>query len=116
MLDAPTVKAFRVDEDLRKRLIRSLRVLLTFYGLELDDADADDVWVAQAPNFNSHSRFWLTPGNHNYLRLTRIMRSLASLGCRAHAIGLQRFLLDLYREAGGKIGPQTLKYWRDAVS
>ena len=116
ILDASAIAEFRGSEKLRSNLIRSLRVMLAFYGLELDDADEEDVWITEAPTFNNRSRVWLSRGNHNYLRMTRIMKSLALLGCRAHALGLKRFLLGLYRKAGGKIGSDTLKFWSDAVT
>jgi hypothetical protein len=43
--------------------------------------------------FLERSRNWLRPGNHNHLRLTRIMQSLWILGLRAEAKALQRCLL-----------------------
>lgn len=43
ILDANAITEFRGSEKLRANLIRSLRVMLAFYGLELDDADAEDV-------------------------------------------------------------------------
>lgn len=59
---------------------------------------------------------WLTPGNHNMLRLTRILRSLTLLGLEHEAHALLASLEAVY-EAGGAaaIGPVTLTFWRRAV-
>jgi hypothetical protein len=59
---------------------------------------------------------WLTPANHNFLRLTRIMKSMTLLGLRSCAQALLACLEQLYRgEAGKTIGSRTMRYWRDAV-
>jgi hypothetical protein len=66
--------------------------------------------------FAPRGRVWLHPGNHNHLRLTRIMESLATLGLRDEALALQRCLLDdIARERGG-VSETTLKFWRGVIA
>jgi hypothetical protein len=89
--------------------------LLRFYGLECDATDPDDVYVDPALIFEVRSRVWLSPGNHNYLRITRILRSTQHLGCSAYARGLFDCLHRLYLEAGGRIGEETYSHWRKAM-
>ena len=115
VLNSETITAFLARPELRAMLLRSFRVMLRFYGLTLDDDDPEDIVVSKATTFSERSRFWLTPRNHNYLRLTRIMTSLSILGCGSHASALQRFLVDLYREAGGRIGVDSVEHCRKAV-
>ena len=43
--------------------------MAAFYGLTIDDSDPDDVGFARAKHFSERRSHWLTPGNHNYLRL-----------------------------------------------
>lgn len=56
---------------------------------------------------------WFTPGNHNLLRVTRIVRCLTVLGQGAVA----RLFLDeilALPDAERRAGPVTLRYWRAA--
>ena len=101
-------------QELRETLLRAFRRMLQFYGLQCDDDDPDDIHIAKAENYAQRQRVWLTPGNHNYLRLTRILRSLVILGCEPYAVALLECLERLYRERGGVIGPLALSHRRVA--
>jgi len=107
-----TIRAFAADGTLRARLRAALDRMVGFYGLRHRGAriEIDDV------RFPTRSRVWLHAGNHNHLRLTRIMDSLATLGLVEEAHALQRCLLDdVAAVAGGRITDRTLAFWRDAV-
>ena len=80
LLSNGDIVAFRSDDALRQALRRSFELMLQFYGLDLADGGAG-VEVVRAAHFNERSRLWLTHGNHNFLRISRILRSLALLGC-----------------------------------
>lgn len=98
LLTAEDIAAFHREPALRAALLASWQRMQRFYKL---------------PDGAAH---WLTPGNHNMLRLTRILRCLHLLGLQAAADALLRDLEALY--AGGAaraIGPVTLEYWRRAV-
>ena len=107
-LDDAAVAAFRARPALRASLRRSLDRMLSFYGLRLDGDG-----IVRAPDFGAH-RQWLTPGNHNHLRLTRMLLSLRTLGLEAEARALYRCLSDIAANEGGVTGT-TLRYWQDAV-
>lgn len=94
LLDDETIARFRADPVLRERVARSLDVMLAFYR---------------------GSREWLTPHNHNFLRLTRILTSLTLLGLERRARELFVYLEELHREHPNVIGATTLSYWRHAV-
>lgn len=111
LLDAETIAAFQGDATLRKNLERSLRVMLDFYGLAIAGNE-----ILRVPTFSARSRNWLTPGNHNFLRLTRIMKSLSSLGLGDRAAQLLVCLEEIDRRHPGVIGDTTLRYWREAVT
>ena len=118
LVTADTTAGFE-SPDLRARLRRSLDRMLAFYGLRrtTDVAGASAIMVDPV-RFEARAAQWLTPGNHNHLRLTRIMQSLAALGLEPEARALQRCLLtDIAEGAGrGRITPATLGYWRGVFS
>jgi hypothetical protein len=93
------VAAFAADPELRARLRGAYERMLRFYGL-------------RPPG----PKPWLTPGNHNFLRLTRMLRSLRALGLEAEARELFAELAALYREHGTVIGARTFEFWSRAVS
>jgi hypothetical protein len=109
-----TVAAFAADPSLRTRLREALDRMLRFYGLR---RSAGRIEIDPA-RFPDRARTWLHAGNHNHLRLTRMMESVATLGLPDDARALQRCLLDdVAGGAGaGRISPRTLEFWRRAVS
>ncbi len=107
VLVADDIAAFRDDAELRTGLLRGFRRMLRFYGFK------------HAPHLMppAADAAWITPHNHNFLRISRILRSLALLGCEAEAM---RFLsaLDRLAESGaGRVfGDLTLAHWRAAAA
>jgi hypothetical protein len=67
----------------------------------------------------SASRNWLHAGNHNHLRLTRMLRSLRVLGLEREAATLWDALRVLYereRAAGRRtITAETFAFWERAA-
>lgn len=108
------IAAFRGDAALRERLLDSLRVMLRFYGLRLaETAAAPEIGFAE--DFSARARNWLTPYNHNFLRLSRILRALALLGCGPYAQALLQRLEEIFSAHAAVIGNTTLTYWRGAA-
>lgn len=92
-LDDATVAAFRSRTELRAALRRSYDRMLAFYKADLG---------------------WLTLGNHNHLRLTRMMLSLRALGLESEAQELYGYVTELASQRGG-VSDDTLRYWRAAI-
>jgi hypothetical protein len=113
LLSAADIRAFAASAVLRGNLLRSLSVMLRYYGLELFEP-ADGIEIRPGDTFSQRSQVWLTPYNHNFLRITRILRSLTLLGCGEHAQALFRCMADVYRQHAGIIGPETFTYWQKA--
>jgi hypothetical protein len=107
-LDDAAVESFRTGPELQEALRRSLDRMLTFYGLQRS-GDA----IVPAPGFSAR-RQWLTPGNHNHLRLTRMLISLRTLGLETEARALYRCLCDIAARCGG-ITAATRRYWDEAM-
>jgi hypothetical protein len=110
-LTAPDAALFRAAADLQARLSRSRDLMLGFYGLSFDGTD-----VSRATDFAVRAAHWLTPLNHNHLRLTRILLSLGYLGQGAVAQALLACLRDIADGEGRDAIPaRTRTYWADAV-
>ena len=108
-----TARVFHADAAMRARLRAALDRMLVFYGLHR----ANDRIEVDPVRFPARARVWLRPGNHNHLRLTRIMDSLATLGLRDDALALQRCLIDeVCAGAGGDaVTARTRDFWRRAI-
>ncbi|HEY0786637.1 MAG TPA: opioid growth factor receptor-related protein [Acidobacteriaceae bacterium] len=103
--------AFRESDLIRGRMRAAWLRMLRFYGFtqHLDGA------VVRAANFPAQSRNWLTPSNHNHLRLTRMLRSLHLAGLPTESEALFQALSSLYAEPGqSAISPLTFRYWQRA--
>jgi hypothetical protein len=109
-----TVRAFARDARLRDGLRHAFERMLRFYGLQSQGGRVE----IDPREFVARSRVWLTPGNHNHLRLTRIMDSLSTLGLRAEALALQRCLIeDVASGSGqGRVSRRTIDFWLRAIS
>jgi hypothetical protein len=118
LITQATIAAFATRAELRDRLASAFDRLLSFYGLRRTVSPGEGVLIAiDEGRFADRARTWLRPGNHNHLRLTRIMQSLAALGLRDEARALQRCLTkDLYEGPGrNRITPETREYWLGAL-
>ena len=116
ILTTDTIRAFRADEQLRQRLLRSLTLMLGFYGLELTTGPGGRPHVVQGADFATRGRAWLRVGDHNHLRLTRILISLRLLGLEAHNRALFACLEDIVAQHPHAVSSTTLAYWRKAVA
>lgn len=102
VLDADTIARFHADPLLRHRLRRSFDRWLSFCGiirtnegLALDNPNPQ-VWKRQ---------------NHNWLRITRVLRSLNLLGLPEEA----QMFFALLTTIRARIDPTTWRYWERAA-
>lgn len=83
---------------LRKKLYFSLMgnfiVQLKFYGIEAVRSK-DHIEFVPAQNFLVRFREWGTAGNHNHLRITRMLHSAYLVGLEAECHALRKFLQKL---------------------
>ena len=111
-IDAPTAKAFRENIDVRSNLRRALARMLAFYGF---DYQPDTLTIVPASKPNAAFRNWVKRFNHNHLRITRILRSLRTLGLASEAQALLDALLKVNEMMPGKLGQTSLMFWRRAA-
>lgn len=117
---APTVTAhdiaqFRSSDVLRRRLRRSFETMLDFYGLAVTQHEGL-VTVQRADTFALRAENWLTPGNHNFLRITRILTSLTILGQEDFARAYLECLRVIFADYRGIIGDRTWRFWTSAIT
>jgi hypothetical protein len=115
VLSEADIEQFQENHLLQQRLARSLDIMLRFYGLQLRRAHNGNLVVEKRPEFTSRKAAWLNPGNHNHLRLTRILTSTAMLGLDREALALQHCLVDLAHEHPKAVTQTTLRFWEEAI-
>jgi hypothetical protein len=107
------IEAIRRDPALRAGMRRSLDRMLAFYGLSWD---AERAAIGLSPFFAQRAGAWISPGNHNFLRISRILRSLVLAGERDAARALLRCLEGLCTGPHGRaIGATSRGFWRRAA-
>jgi hypothetical protein len=110
LLTPEDLAAFQREPALRANLRRSFERILTFLGLTTADGR-----VVEGPNFAARvPDVWSSP-NHNWLRITRILRSLRLLGLATEAEALYDRLSGFYRGRKFPIPADTFQYWTEAV-
>jgi hypothetical protein len=114
ILDDAAIEAFRSRPELRAALRRSLDRMLAFYGFTWEGER-----IVKSVAFAERSSNWLSSGNHNHLRLTRILRSLSILGEPEAARALFEVLSEIYQErprtGRDVISARSFAFWKSAV-
>jgi hypothetical protein len=114
ILDPAAIATFRASLAMRDRLRSSYGRMLRFYGLRLIPGKSPLV-IERTPNFATRAQNWLSPMNHNHLRLTRILRSTLLLGLEAESKALFHALNAIYREFPDRIPARTHAFWSNAA-
>jgi hypothetical protein len=109
------IRLFKEDPELRKRLLKSFYRILRFYGLEIDAA-SPTLRIRRAGNYEERTAAWVTPGNHNFRRISRILQSLVLLGFRDAATLFLEALMEVFYENRNVIGAETCGFWTLSVS
>jgi hypothetical protein len=115
VVNESVIQLFRDDPRLRQNLLRSLIVMLRFYGLQHHQDELGQVLIDQSTEYLSRKREWLGVFNHNYLRITRILKCLVAFGLVNEAQAFYECLQQIYREDSAQIGADTFQYWTNAV-
>jgi hypothetical protein len=111
-LDRATIEEFRRRSDLQATLLVSFRTMLAFYGFDLVSDMPPQ--IRRGAHFAERSANWLSPNNHNHLRITRVLRTLRLLGLEAHAQAFFKALDAVYKEMPSKITATTYDFWQRA--
>jgi hypothetical protein len=115
LLDAEVISEFREDQGLQDRAEAIFERMLNFYGLRLTQTEIGEPTVERAHNYEDRRRNWLRPSNHNFLRITRILKSLNLMGLDPLAAAFSIQLRKIYVEESEIIGSGTLRFWKRAA-
>ncbi|KAM4614837.1 opioid growth factor receptor-like protein 1 [Polymixia lowei] len=84
------IKEFQSTREAKRRFLAAYSLMLDFYGIKLLDKSGN---VGRASNWQERFQH-LNESQHNYLRITRILKSLGELGYEAFKPPLVRLLLE----------------------
>lgn len=115
VLDEKVIQTFQKDCELQANLLKSFTVMLHFYGLHLINLQGK-VGVEKSDNYLERKQEWINLLNHNYLRITRILKCLIALGLSREAQTFYKCLSQIHRENSDQIGAETYQYWTNAVN
>ncbi|GHA65634.1 opioid growth factor receptor-related protein [Photobacterium aphoticum] len=101
--------AFANDPALRAAHLQALDKMLAFWGLAREGETITPI-LPLAPA----THVWLKPHDHNQLRLSRVIRSLALLGNPAIAVQLSACLLAAADQTGS-VSEKTRYHWQHAL-
>lgn len=104
------VEQFRKNKEAQALLRARFHLMLDFYGLSISPHTHT---LEKNNHFSARSRQWLTDGNHNLLRLTRMMNSLVTLGLWQEAVALYQ---GLEKITHGKVSTKTMAIWRNTLT
>ncbi|XP_061694108.1 opioid growth factor receptor-like protein 1 isoform X2 [Syngnathoides biaculeatus] len=84
------IKEFQSTREAKRRFLAAYSLMLDFYGIKLLDKGGN---VARSSNWDERFHH-LNESQHNYLRITRILKSLGELGYEAFKAPLVRLFLE----------------------
>lgn len=121
--DAPLLseelqRVFSEDAEIRANFKRGLGRFLKFLGLNFLDAaeHGGAMRVAKADNFQRRMRMcWHGPNNHNWRRMSRVLRCLRLIDMRKEQCAFFACLESIILEFPGMIQDDALIHWRNEV-
>lgn len=84
------IKEFQTTREAKRRFVAAYSMMLDFYGVKLLDKNGN---VTRASNWEQRFQH-LNESQHNYLRITRILKSLGELGYESFKAPLVRLFLE----------------------
>ncbi|XP_052785370.1 uncharacterized protein DDB_G0290685-like [Mya arenaria] len=114
-LSEEEAKIIRNDDTMRDRVLQAYKMMLDFYGMELEDVNSGKVRRCET---NWKERFeHLNRSYHNYMRITRIIKSLGELGFEHLQRGLVRFIITeaVVTKELNRMNGDSVNFWIQAI-
>lgn len=120
LLDDDTIAEFIDNSICMKNMQRSLERMMDFYELKRHRQDGSRRPPGRAvPNYNTPTDFyikmrkpwWVEPNDHNFLRITRILRCLYLIGMHVHMDMFRDLLEEIFIEYHNMISIETFCFW-----
>ncbi|MDF5710973.1 MAG: opioid growth factor receptor-related protein [Nostoc sp. S4] len=115
VVNEQVIQSFHTNPRLRQNLLRSFRVMLEFYGLQRQNSEDGKIVISKSEEYLKRKSEWVCTFNHNYLRITRILKCLMNFGLENEAQAFYNCLQQIYHEDSERIGFETFQYWTIAV-
>ena len=117
LLTPEIIEQFRSDPFLQNQLRVSLRVFLAFLGFDyIEPTDhTTETLINRSTHYTERLENWLT-NRHNFLRITRILSCLRTLGLEQEAQLFFQELQNVYSENQNRIDSYTFGYWQRAAT
>lgn len=93
------------DQKAKENILRAVLRFMKFYGIDLVKQTFDDDKVME----------WVSPKNHNYKRLTRMLHFLNSVEMKGLADQIYEMLIKISESYYYRIGYETIEYWHQAA-
>ena len=105
LLTKENIQIFKANPKLRNNLLTSFVRFLKFLGLEYSSVE-----IFEREDFNP---LLFKFSNHNWFRITRVLKSLKLLGLEKEAHELFNYLKKIHDK--GCVSENSFSYWKEAV-
>lgn len=106
-----------IASSFRANMLKSLDLMLDFYGLQYSFKN-DKIIIERSPTFEERQSVWLSKDNHNFMRITRILKSLRLCGLDKYSVALFNALSELHEIEEYKTiidYSASFDYWKGVV-
>ncbi len=111
-LTSADIAEFKRDPALKKKLLTSFGTMLRYFGLKALGSPIHT--IVKDKTFSQCRGHWLTPGNHNFDRISRMLNSMTTLGLENEAKVFLDFLRELNKTEARNIG-SSMGHWEGKV-
>ena len=119
VLTPEDIEAIKNNSKACRNIKMAYYCMLNFYGFWYDNFAR----VQKCDDYEEIKKYWQTPNNHNYLRITRILKCLMLFGFGCEAREFYKTLVECYKESLNSSSPEerenftkeTIEYWTLAV-
>jgi hypothetical protein len=99
----------RQSDAIKQNMLVSKMVITDFWGISKEYSE--DKYYAR----KDHLKTWLTPMNHNFLRVTRVLKSLILFDLRNEAEHLFKCLEEIRNDGNQNIIGESFFWWEKAI-
>lgn len=105
------------DPQVVANLKEAFQSMLAFYGLtyDVDQNQVKEVLQPLEKSWATRSKQWVKAGDHNHLRITRILTALRDFGFEKEAKAFKTKLIEIANNYTG-ISSTTLSFWTEVIS
>jgi hypothetical protein len=115
LLTDEDISILKMERLFKKRMVTSFFIMMSFFGLDPKTINDELKLQKDSSFFKERSKVWLSLNNHNYMRITRILKSLCLFGLNKYAEAFMECLLDLKKEFDSDISMTNIEYWMEAI-